>query len=91
MNEADTAGDGNNAQAAWFLTEASGFIGAGARQPKLLGRVAMRMRRRVRPEQLMSNGIFGLARHAVTAAVYLGLVYLAKLAFGVSLVFNAMR
>jgi len=27
----------------------------------------------------------------VTAAVYLGLVYLAKLAFGVSLVFNAMR
>jgi hypothetical protein len=32
-----------------------------------------------------------LARHAVTAAIYLGLVYLAKLAFGVSLVFNAMR
>ena len=31
MNEADTAGDGINSQAAWFLTEASGFIGASAR------------------------------------------------------------
>jgi hypothetical protein len=30
-------------------------------------------------------------RHAALAAVYLGLAYAAKLAFGVSLVFNAIR
>jgi hypothetical protein len=90
MNEADTAGDGNNSPT-WFLTEASGFIGAKARQDTLLGRVGQRMRRRVRPEQLISSSIFGILRHAATAAVYLGLAYAAKLAFGVSLVFNAVR
>jgi hypothetical protein len=41
------------------------------------------------PEQLISS--FGILRHAATAAVYLGLAYAAKLAFGVSLVFNAVR
>jgi hypothetical protein len=91
MDDVDTAGDGINSQTAWFLTEASGFIGAQPRHDTLLGRVAQRMRRRVRPEQLISNSIFGLARHAALAAVYLGLAYAAKLAFGVSLTFHAMR
>ena len=91
MNDVDTAGNGIDSAPAWYLTEASGFMGAGARQDKLLGRVAQRMRRRVRPEQLISSSIFGLARHAAMAALYLGLAYAAKLAFGVSLVFNAMR
>ena len=90
MNEADTAGNGINSQT-WFLTEASGFIGAQTRKDTLIGRVGERMRRRVRPEHLISSSIFGLARHAATAAVYLGLAYAAKLAFGVSIVFNAMR
>ncbi len=49
------------------------------------------MRRRTRPEQLISNSIFGVVRHAATAAIYLGLAYAAKLIFGISLVFNAMR
>jgi hypothetical protein len=49
------------------------------------------MRRRVRPEQLISSSIFGLVRHAALAAVYLGLAYAAKLAFGVSLTFHAIR
>ncbi len=75
----------------WFLTEASAFIGARTRRDPLLSRVAARMRRRVRPEQLISGSIFGLVRHAATAAIYLGLAYAAKLVFGVSLVFNAVR
>jgi hypothetical protein len=43
------------------------------------------------PRALISNSIFGLARHAILAATYLGLAYAAKLAFGVSLTFTAMR
>jgi hypothetical protein len=49
------------------------------------------MRRRVRPEHLISNSIFGFFRHGLTAAVYLGLAYVAKMAFGVSLALNAMK
>ena len=49
------------------------------------------MRRRTRPEQLISNGLFGLFRHGATAAIYLGLAYAAKLLFGISIAFNAMR
>lgn len=62
MNDNDAAGGGNNTD--WFLTEASGFIGARAHHDKLIGRIAQRMRRKARPEQLISNSIFGLARHA---------------------------
>ena len=75
----------------WFLTEAAGFMGAPSRPDRLLGRVAKRMRRRTRPEQLISNGLFGLFRHGATAAIYLGLAYAAKLLFGISIAFNAMR
>ena len=49
------------------------------------------MRRRARPEHLISNSIFGLFRHAATAAIYLALAYAAKLMFGISLAFNTMR
>jgi len=91
MNEADIAGDGIDTQTPWFLTEASGFIGARTRQDTLIGRVGERMRRRVRPEHLISSSIFGLARHAATAAIYLGVAYAAKLAFGVSLALNIVR
>jgi hypothetical protein len=89
MNDEAAAGGGNTTN--WFQIEASGFIGAQARKDTLIGRVGERMRRKARPEQLISSSIFGLARHAATAAVYPGLAYGAKLAFGVSLVFNAMR
>ena len=51
----------------------------------------MRMRRRARPEHLISNSIFGLFRHGATAAVYLGLAYVAKLLFGISIAFNAIK
>ncbi len=92
MNEGDIDEfDDTNSQAAWFVTEAAGFMGAPARHGGLMSRVAERMRRRTRPEHLISNSIFGLFRHGVTAAVYLGLAYAAKLAFGISIVFNAMR
>jgi hypothetical protein len=89
MNDNDAAGGGNNTD--WFLTEASGFIGARAHHDKLIGRIAQRMRRKARPEQLISNSIFGLARHAAMAAIYVGLAYAAKLAFGASLTLNALR
>jgi hypothetical protein len=49
------------------------------------------MRRRARPEQLISNSIFGLLRHGGLAALYLGLAYAAKVLFGVSIAFHAMR
>ena len=42
-------------------------------------------RRRVRPEQLISNSIFGLCRHGAIAATYLALAYAAKVMFGISL------
>jgi hypothetical protein len=44
-----------------------------------------------RPELLISNSIFGFFRHGLIAAVYLGLAYAAKMAFGVSLALNAMK
>jgi hypothetical protein len=92
MNDADTVDDDDtNTQAAWFLTEAAGFMGAPARPSRLIGRVADRMRRRTRPEHLISNSIFGLFRHGVTAALYLGLAYAAKLLFGISIAFNTMK
>ena len=92
MNDADTVDeDDTTTPAAWFLTEAAGFMGAPARPDRRISRVAERMRRRTRPEHLISNSIFGLFRHGVTAAIYLGLAYAAKMAFGISIAFNAMR
>jgi hypothetical protein len=92
MNDADTVEiDDDIRQTAWFVTEASGFMGVQARQDSLISRVAERMRRRARPEHLISNSIFGLFRHATTAAIYLALAYAAKLLFGISLAFNTMR
>lgn len=92
MNDADTVDeDDTNTHAAWFLTEAAGFMGAPARPDRLIGRIAMRMRRRARPEHLISNSIFGLVRHGATAAIYLGMAYAAKLLFGISIAFNGMK
>jgi hypothetical protein len=90
-DDASYADDDIPQDGAWFRTEASGFMGRHAREDALIRRVALRMRRRVRPEQLISNGIFGLIRHATTAALYLAIAYAAKLALGISLVFNAVR
>jgi hypothetical protein len=92
MNEADTVEiDDSNSRRTWFLTEAAGFMGAPGRPARLISRLAERMRRRTRPEQLISNGLFGLFRHGATAAIYLGLAYAAKLLFGISIAFNALR
>ena len=92
MNETDTVDiDETNTTNPWFLTEAAGFMGAPATPDRLIGRVVMRMRRRARPEHLISNSIFGLFRHGATAAVYLGLAYAAKLLFGISIAFNAIK
>jgi len=92
MNETDTVDiDETNTTNPWFLTEAAGFMGVPATPDRLIGRVAMRMRRRARPEHLISNSIFGLFRHGATAAVYLGLAYAAKLLFGISIAFNAIK
>jgi hypothetical protein len=91
MNEADTVEiDDSNSRRVWFLTEAAGFMGTPRRPDRLLSRVAERMRRRTRPEQLISNGLFGF-RHGATAAIYLGLAYAAKLLFGISIASNALR
>lgn len=92
MNEGDTVDfDDTNSPAAWFVTEAAGFMGAPRSNGRLISRVAERMRRRTRPEQLISNSIFGLCRHGATAAIYLGLAYAAKLLFGISIAFDAMK
>jgi hypothetical protein len=89
MNEGGTVdSDHTNSPAAWFVIEAVGFMGAPARPSRLISRVAERMRRRARPEQLISNSIFGLVRHGALAALYLGLVYAAKVLFGISVAFN---
>jgi hypothetical protein len=82
--------------APWFLTEAAAFLGAPRPRrelsdSRLLLRVAERMRRRVRPESLISGSLFGLARHGAIAALYLGLVYAAKFLFGISITLNAVR
>jgi hypothetical protein len=92
MNEVDTVVyDDTNSPSPWFVTEATGFIGAPARSGRLINRGAQRMRRRVRPDHRISNSIFGFFSHGVTAALYLGLAYAAKMAFGVSLALNAMK
>jgi hypothetical protein len=78
-------------QHAWFVTEAAGFMGPPGRPDRLAARIAERMRRRARPEQLISNSIFGLCRHGAIAATYLALAYAAKLLFGISFAFSAMR
>ena len=75
---------------------AAAFLGAPGptrelRDSRLLRRVADRMRRRVRPESLISSSLFGLVRHGAIAALYLGLVYAAKVLFGVSITLNAVR
>ncbi len=99
MNEGHAHYDnvGADTEAApWFLTEAAAFLGAPGptrdiRDSRLLRRVAERMRRRVRPESLISGSLFGLARHGAIAALYLGLVYAAKFLFGISITLNAVR
>jgi hypothetical protein len=89
MNEADTVDfDDTNSRSPWFVTEAAGFMGAPGSNGRLISRVAERMRRRTRPEHLISNSIFGLFRHGATAAIYLGLAYGAKVLFGISIAFN---
>lgn len=72
----------------WFVTEAAGFMGATARKGHLMMRVADRMRRRARPEQLISGSIIGLFRHGALAAIYLSLAYAAKVLLGISITFN---
>ena len=99
MNEghADYDNIGADTEAApWFITEAAAFLGAPGptrelRDSRLLRRVADRMRRRVRPESLISSSLFGLVRHGAIAALYLGLVYAANVLFGVSITLNAVR
>jgi hypothetical protein len=66
-------------------------MGARPRRDKSAGRLTQRIKNRMRPGPLIFNSLFGVARHAVTAGIYLGLAYGTKLAFGVSLVFNAMH
>jgi hypothetical protein len=89
MNEGNDADiDAAGAQAAWFITEADGFMGAQGRRGRLLSRVAQRMRRRVRPEHLISNSLFGLFRYGALAAIYLSLAYAAKVLLGISITFN---
>jgi hypothetical protein len=78
-------------QHSWFMTEADGFMGPPGRPNRLVARVAERMRRRVRPEQLISNSIFGLCRHGAIAATYLALAYAAKVVFGISITLSAIR
>jgi hypothetical protein len=92
MNEGNSAVlDGTKSHTSWFLTEAAGFMGAPRQPDRLMRRVALRMRRRTRPEQLISGTLLGLFRHGATAAVYLGLAYAAKLLFGISITLSAMR
>jgi hypothetical protein len=92
MNDSETVEiHDTDIQAEWFVTEAAGFMGAPAKPNRLMSRVAERMRRRTRPEHLISNGLFGLFRHGATAAIYLGLAYAAKLLFGISIAINAIR
>jgi hypothetical protein len=40
---------------------------------------------------LISGSIFGLFRHGAIAAIYLGLAYAAKVLFGISITFSAIR
>ncbi|MGH6867018.1 MAG: hypothetical protein ACREDO_12840 [Methyloceanibacter sp.] len=92
MNEGDIVEiDETNSQTVWFVTEAIGFMGAPAHRTRLMSRVAERMRRRARPEQLISSSLFGLVRHGAIAAIYVTLAYAAKVLFGISIAFNAIR
>jgi hypothetical protein len=81
MNYDDTVDIDDTESSAWYVTEAAGFIGAPQRRTDLIARVAERMRRRARPEQLISNGIF----HTVRVALYVGAAYILKLAFGIGI------
>lgn len=78
MNSTDSV-DPN--RAAWYVTEAAAFIGAPRRRAALIERVAERIRRRARPEQIISSGIF----HTARVALYLGAAYALKLAFGIGI------
>ena len=87
MNETDSVEIDANLTSPWFITEAAGTMGAPGRPDRLIGRVTERMRRRTRPEQLISNDCSATAppRRSILAA------YAAKLLFGISIAFNAMR
>ncbi len=81
MNYDDTVDFDDTESPAWYVTEAAAFIGAPQRRTDLVARVAERVRRRARPEQLISSGIF----HTVRVALYLGAAYMLKIAFGVGI------
>jgi hypothetical protein len=66
---------------AWYVTEAAAFVGARQRRTALIERVAERIRRRTRPEQIISSGIF----HTARVALYIGAAYVLKLAFGIGI------
>lgn len=80
MNSTTIVDNDDTEMHAWYLTEAAAFIGAPQR-PDLMARVAERMRRRARPEQLISSGIF----HALRVGAYVGAAYVLKVAFGVGI------
>ena len=75
--------------AEWFKTEAAAFIGAPQRtvSERLMARVIGRMRRRARPESLISTGIF----HAGRVGLYVASAYTLKLLFGVSIAVQHIR
>jgi hypothetical protein len=81
MNSRDIVEYDEDRFTAWYVTEAAAFLGAPQRRMDLLARVAERMRRRARPEQLISSGIF----HSLRVALYLVAAYGLKLAFGVGI------
>ena len=75
--------------AEWFKTEAAAFIGAPQRtaSERLMARVVGRMRRRARPESLISTSIF----HAGRVGLYVASAYTLKLLFGVSIAVQHIR
>jgi len=83
------ANDDGPATSEWFKIEADGFVGAPQRSvsERLVARVVARMRRRVRPESLISGGVM----HAARAALYVGAAYGLKLMFGVSIAVQHVR
>jgi hypothetical protein len=81
--------DDHSVIAEWFKIEADGFMGAPQRSvsERLVARVVARMRRRVRAESLISGGVM----HAARAALYVGVAYVLKLMFGVSIAVQHIR
>jgi hypothetical protein len=77
------------APAAWFETEAAAFMGAPhcTASDRLIARVVGRMRRRTRPESIISGGVF----HAARVALYVSAAYILKLLFGVSIAVQHIR